>query len=275
MIDDRVGVVIETVEDGSDHWVQFQGADVAGNGPTITPLYTIQVDTEGPIFEGFRPGENEKQNGTTVDISVVISDGLAGVNGSSIHLRYRTDGENPMGAWVTLSNEKVGELHRYNAVLDLLPGIENHVQFKASDLVGNEALSRTYTVWVNRPPEAAISKPQDGEPLRPDEPVIFSSIGTRDLDNEQLNLTWEVLETGQELGHSPEISIFLAPGHHTIILTVRDESGSKDSATVQITVEEFPPEVHVYDPQIVMVIVLILAILISVAVAYRIQRARE
>ncbi len=274
MVQDRIGVVIEMEVDGSDHWVQFRGSDVAGNGPTTTLRYQVQVDATGPIFNRFTPRPDQKQDDGTVEVSVEISDGFAGIDLWSVRLRFRTEGEDTMGDWISIYIEGDSELLKGYALLELAPGTENIVQFIATDKVGNEALSKDFKVWVNRPPEAVISSPQDGERINPYAPVILSSVGTRDPDNELLTIAWTVDGMDDTLGNNPELTIYLEPGHHTIVLTVRDQSGSEDSATVRFTVEEIPPETHVNEPQEPVILLLFLTIIASLAVAYGFHRAR-
>jgi hypothetical protein len=230
------------LEDGDDHQVSFQGYDVAGNGATISDANTIVVDTTGPVFGEVTPGPEDKQPGTEVTVTVTLDDAIIGVNGTTVEYRFATNGHLPEDDWreASATLQPDGSF-KVELALTLVRGMDNLVQFRADDLLGNRGSSGEAVVWVNRLPIAVIESPTTDVRYQESEPVALSANGTEDPDGDDLNFTWWAENGLEPLGYGKRLSASLLPGTYNITLVVKDDVGGEDTASVQVTVEKFVP----------------------------------
>ena len=232
-----------TFADGTDNRVQFRGSDVAGNGPTLSDEVHLAVDTTGPVFGTVHPGADEKQPGPEVLVSVTVSDAVVGVNGSLLEYRFGTDGEGSMGEWsrvpmVALVND-AGQGAEVS--IAFAPGVDNVVQFRATDLLGNGATSPVASIWVNRAPAAGISSPVGEEVYTEREGVPLNGTPSSDPDEDDLNYTWYHDLQAEPVGHGRLLDVELPVGTYNVTLVVTDDAGAQDTTSVLVTVERYVP----------------------------------
>jgi hypothetical protein len=232
-----------TLGDGENNRVQFRGTDVAGNDPTMSPEHYLTVDTTGPEFGAISPGEDEKQPGTEVTVTVTVTDAIAGLELSSLVYRYGTEGEGSLGEWteVPLSTVQYDNSYDIEVTLDLEPGVENVVQFRAGDLLGNVDVSPVAVVWVNRAPVANIDSPNSEERYQENEQVTLNANGSSDADGDKLNYTWyHDLQVGP-IGYGKLLEVDLPVGTYNVTLVVTDDVGAAHEVSVVVTVDEYVP----------------------------------
>jgi hypothetical protein len=259
----RISQLFEDLPEGENR-VQFRASDVAGNGPAISEVYLLTVDTEAPVFGPITPGPNEKQDGTQVTVTVTVSDAVVGLDLTNVMYRFSTTGEAGLpDEWQTAPPTLMeGGTYQVQIALELARGVENIVQFKANDLLDHLTESEMAVIWVNRLPTAAISSPGVDTLIREGEPVQLSANGSSDPDDDELNYTWFTQDVAEPLGHGRTISTTLSPGTYNLILVVKDDVGAEDTVEVLVTVEKFvPPKASEGDGSWILLLVLLVAIL--------------
>ncbi|MCK5415422.1 MAG: hypothetical protein KAJ35_08570, partial [Thermoplasmata archaeon] len=229
-----------TFEDGENNRIQFRGSDVAGNGPTISEEHYLTVDTTGPEFDVMTPGPEEKQPTSEVTVAITLSDGIAGVDATAFKYRFGTDGS--LGEWTTAPLSPIGEgRYKTEIAIDFATGVDNVVQFKALDVLGNEAMSEVASIWVNRAPSAHIKSPTTNEVYRENDPVTLNGTLSSDPDEDKLNYTWYIDLQAEPIGYGMMLDVDLPVGIYNVTLSVTDDVGAKDIISVQVTVEEYIP----------------------------------
>lgn len=162
VIDARVYV---HMGEGPFNYIQWRAADIAGNGVTASGHFRIQVDTLPVTFSHFQP--TGIQTETDMNVSVLVDDGQwgVGIDFDRVQLRVRT-GDRPFGDWrgadivhIATNEPPFGrdgiehsEVRCYATSLlsGLVEGIENYVQFRAWDRLGNgPALSDEYRIRLD------------------------------------------------------------------------------------------------------------------------------
>ncbi len=231
-----------TFGDGTDNRIQFRGSDVAGNGPTLSEELVLTVDTTGPEFGLVSPDPMDKQPGNEVTVTVTITDATTNVQPGSAKVRYGTEGTGSMGDWedVTIVSDGQGTWTATLAIL-FAPGVDNVVEFMATDVLGNEASSTVGNIWVNRAPLADIKSPTSEEVYSENEPVSLNGTLSSDPDDDDLNYTWyHDLQVGP-IGYGRLLEADLPVGTYNVTLVVTDDMGAVDQTSVQVTVEEYIP----------------------------------
>jgi hypothetical protein len=232
-----------TFEDGENNRAQFRGLDVAGNGPAMSEELYLTVDTTGPEFRNFTPASDEKQANGLVQVSITLQEYISGLDGDSVKYRFKVSLDDPWGEW--LDAEEVTNTppsdHLAQATIQLEPGMENIIQFKASDMLGNEAVSSESTVWVNRAPHAYIKTPTSDDVYRDNEVVTLNGTLSSDPDDDQLNYTWYHDLQVDPIGHGRMLDASLPVGIYNITLVVSDDVGAVDEISVLVTVEKYIP----------------------------------
>ncbi len=146
---------------GTENYVAFEAKDRVFNGPTVSNMINVWVDFEAPYYKDVVPNPRDTQIYGNVNCSIVWRDinpgttnlNTTGVDPQTIMWTYRTttgaysdwampDGIEALGEssyrawkWITFPDE----------------GVYNFVKWKASDLVGNEAVTDQLRVNVNIP----------------------------------------------------------------------------------------------------------------------------
>ncbi|MCD6383606.1 MAG: hypothetical protein J7L88_04020, partial [Thermoplasmata archaeon] len=233
--------VTPTLREGKRNLIRFRARDVAGNPPTISPSYNVWVDSEGPTFFDFYPGE-EWLGETTVTVKIKVSDGPgSGVNESTVMYRYSRMGPDHYTSWTPLPGvmDSYGVFHA-QVTISLSRTGQNLIQFCAKDLVGHESYTPEYVIHVDNPPEVSILSPANGESFLDNQTVMLKcSVADRDGNNDTLSITWSVDGGVVGEGENAEVGP-LSPGIHTIQVTVKD-SFYTVKERVRIRVEAAPP----------------------------------
>jgi PKD repeat protein len=95
--------------------------------------------------------------------------------------------------------------------------------------------STTATVTPpNQPPSAAITGPASGET---GDSLAFSAAGSGDLDGSIQDYAWDFGNGVTALGIGPTVS-YASAGTYTIVLTVTDDDGAADTATVTVAISD-------------------------------------
>jgi len=228
-------VVLAHFDDGEDNYIKFRAMDRAGNGPFESEAFQIRVDTQGVVFSDFSPATEEWLASSTQEISIVVSDGLSGVDPTSIQYRYTTRGRQFYSGWADAGITSGGNSITVTLNLNLAEGRENYIQFRAKDIAGNYyTYSEEYNIWINTAPRIQIALPQDGLEVLENKVIKFDASGTEDEDGDELQYTW-TSNISNVLSHSPIFQMTLPPGVHLITLEVTDGIHTvSDSVTVKV-----------------------------------------
>ncbi|MFW3146617.1 MAG: fibronectin type III domain-containing protein, partial [Thermoplasmatota archaeon] len=218
---------------GKTNWIKFRGKDVAGNGWTESQDYNVWVDEEPPIFTNFRPYETEYQNGRTVVVSLDLTDihsnrEGSGVRTETIEFRYTTAGKGLYGDWTPVEVTSLNPTYAHVEMeIEFEEGMDNYIQFRAYDNVGNYATSKEFNIKVNSAPmvKAFLSEPKDGMNYVSTEKILFDASGTVDIDGDDLTYSW-YSDINRFLSSSPSFFRSLSPGVHSITLVVNDPAHS-------------------------------------------------
>jgi hypothetical protein len=135
------------LEDG-DWNLTWVVSDIVGNGPVESNAIDLSIDTNAVIFLDFQP--SDWLNETTANITLDITDNHgSGIDHSSIEYSYSSDGLFQFGNWENLQLSGTSELLSISLSVGITEGIENYIQFRASDVVGNLRYSIPYQLRVD------------------------------------------------------------------------------------------------------------------------------
>jgi hypothetical protein len=130
--------------EGDGNYVQWNATDVAGNGPTYSPMYNIKIDVTQVTFLDGPPASGTTVNTTAVDVQVTVTDkvsedmNVSGVNQSSLQVRNKY-GAAAWTAWdssgitITESNDTH---HTLLVHMKNLTKGDNLIQFRGEDNAG-------------------------------------------------------------------------------------------------------------------------------------------
>ena len=274
--------------------IQFRSSDMVGNMQTSSIL-DIGVDMRGPEFEVLLPNLVVVHNEGDLEFTVKVLDRPgAGVNGSSIRMRYTTE-DTDWSIWYAMNGSGVAEELVASLEVYFTEG-DYELQFTASDSLGNTGTSDMLQLKVQErivddPPVAVISSPQDGSVVKEGTPIILDSEGSYDDGlgrYEEPVFTWFSNTTGL-LGVGERLPVYINEiGTHRITLYVDDGTpGHNVSTSVNITIEEVRTdsgdpavnETEEDDPLIAVIIVSIITIvvlaLIFAALLMRYKKRKE
>jgi hypothetical protein len=261
---------------GPGNLVQLRGCDVAGNGPTPSPVFTVVVDTAMPEFVAVRPGPSDKQVDPDVLVTLTLRDDFTGVDCSRVE--YRTGQEpNHLGEWSPMAVVPQ-TLGNYSGSVRILfaPGRNNYFQFRAVDLAGNAATSAISSVWVNRPPVAVIASPDEDDALLEGETVWLSANGSMDPDENGLTYSWLIDGTAVPGATTGWANVTLAEGYHNVTLVLEDDVGARGTANVLVYVGRLaPPHSKEEEGTVNLVILLVIVVALILLAAFLRLRRRQ
>jgi len=266
--------VIDTFADGENNRIQFRGSDVAGNGPSLSEEHYLTVDTTGPHFGMMSPDFEDKQPNATVLVGMRVADAIAGVDPSSVEYAYGTD--STLGEWMPAEYSLAGDVflqQNYQATIEFAPGVDNVVAFRAKDMLGNEAMSESFTVWVNRAPLAHIKSPTSTGLYRENDPITLNGTLSSDPDEDDLNYTWYSDMQVDPIGHGRLLDVDLPVGTYNVTLVVTDDVGAQDEISVLVTVDEYVPPTT--ETSSVIWWILLLVVLAAVGIAVFVMSKRK
>ncbi|MGA1821591.1 MAG: hypothetical protein ACMUIG_03605 [Thermoplasmatota archaeon] len=230
--------------------IQLRAVDAVGN-IRETSYLPLAVDVKPPEFDVLSPDLSKVQNKDVIDLVVLLRDiGGSGVNASTA--RWRTGaGEGNWSEWYRFNGSGIEEEIAVDGLIYIGYGT-TYLQFTASDLMGNAALSDPIEVTskearIDDPPVPAIKSPLNGTRSIEGRRLYLDATGTTDdgyINPDYLIYTWFSDRTGY-LGSGINISVYLVLGYHNITLNVFDGVPNHNiSTTVRvqiIPVEENPP----------------------------------
>jgi hypothetical protein len=230
--------VVDGLTEGKDNHVQFRGLDRVGNGPATSEEFMIIVDTEGPEID-VDPRSNVVHPERDVTFTIRVSDHISGVAIDRVQYRTGLEGDGSLGKWQRVPVRPHGDNLFVGSVsvrFDL--GRENRIQFRCYDKLGNLAESEILKVWVNSPPSALIQWPANGSTHVGGLDDKLCGLGSHDPDGDPLTYLWFI--NGKEMPPTddPEMEVDLTPGHHHIILIVKDPYGGWGDYSITVTIEE-------------------------------------
>jgi hypothetical protein len=234
----RLSCELQGLQDGPDNYVQFQVYDRAGNGPILSPEYTISVDTTGPTFIIETPVEGEVLRNSEVLFRVVIADSYSSVVPGAFEMRFSTAGPENMRDWQVLSTSEDNGTYSSTFQLALDMGDANLVQFRCVDSLGNVATSEPVQIHVNRPPVAAVRRPVADTNHSADEPLTLDAGDSMDPDGQTILFEWYI---DHMLVSREKVATIDGPfedGSHLVKLVVKDPLDATDEITLLVTFEE-------------------------------------
>jgi hypothetical protein len=149
------------LSDGPFNGIQWRAVDIAGNGPTVSRFFRVQIDTTPIIFNDISP--KGIQHAVELEVAVEAHDGIgSGVDYDSIEYRYKTTRGRYTG-WQSarIDTELTGKvtdgvlgtvviIKIVAVVNDLIEGHQNFLQFRGLDMVGNgPSVSKEYKLMVD------------------------------------------------------------------------------------------------------------------------------
>jgi hypothetical protein len=222
------------------------------------------------------PGSDEKQTYTEVMVTVTVTDVTVGVDGSTIEYRYGTDGDDSMGEWTTAGASSTGPKEYLVQVgLDLVPGTDNVVQFRAADILGNGLESDIASLWVNRAPTAVIKSPSSDSRYIENDPVKLNGTGSDDPDGDDLNYTWYREGDVNPIGYGMVLTVDLPPGIYNVTLVVVDDVGAEHTSSVEVTVDEYVPPTTQSISGLWWIILVVVLAAVAVASIYMMRRRED
>ena len=193
------------------------------------------------------------QENNIVEASVIITDLLSHVDGSSIQYSYARDGLQNYGGWISamiITDEREIVAETVTPML-FEPGSTNYIRWRAMDVAGN---GYTYSEDIpiiivprlpNNPPTAIISTPGMEEVFNTQERIEFSAADSRDPDeNDVIFFSW-ILANKSVISEAESFSMDardLGEGTHVITLYVSDGTFTIMD-TISIYVKLHPDEV--------------------------------
>ncbi len=267
--------MVLSLPDGEDNLVQYRGLDVAGNGPSESSEYRIATDSTPPVVLVVSPDLEARFLVTSVVIALSISDEGIGMEASGAWYRYGPSGEASLGDWVAIAGTLEGKALTAEVTIDLVPGPGNSLQFRATDMLGNEGTTDVQALWVNRAPVAVIESPMDGELFYATDLIPLNASGSHDPDDDALTITWTV-EFDDGTYHPVEGDLLLEEGSYRVHLAVVDEYGAEDTAVVGIEVERVEPKPPREEPiPTWLILLLVLVAVLAVGGAAYLYRRRR
>lgn len=137
----------QAMEDGtwSMRWRLF---DLAGNGPVLSDARTLSIDRTGVTFDARSPTGWVTSGDVLCSVLVEDLQG-SGVDGATVRYTYSTGGPFSFGDWTDLGLVEVAESILVEVQLSLPEGVDNLVMVRASDVAGNERVSKPFTIRVD------------------------------------------------------------------------------------------------------------------------------
>ena len=203
--------------------------DAAGLVGSQSGNFTIQ-DTTGPSIGLPTAAPDPQELGQSVAFSVPVTDNDAV---ETVTIAILDPDANPVS---NISMTLIGGTYTHADSFDA-PGTYTYTIW-ATDASGNRASrSGTFAIEDTEPPSAVISGPTEV-----DVDASFSLDAGGSSDNHRVaNYTWD-LGDGTVAYGSTVTHAYAEVGDYTVTLTVRDDSGNEDTATLPITVLAAAPD---------------------------------
>jgi len=269
---------LEGLVDGEDNRVQFHVYDMARNGPAISPEYRVLVDTTGPEFIEVLPREGEVQADPEVPCLVSVHDDFSGLDPAMVQYRYSTTGEEGWGTWMPLEVEAVEDVFKGSIALALARGRRNVIELRATDMVGNTAVTGPLYIWVNQLPIAHMTLPDGLDNITAGEPLPVTAEGSLDPDGDQLVHEWYIDGSTEPMAKGMEATLTLGYGEHILTLRIRDDHGGMAESEAILNVKRPDDDHGVEDSYwgwLTMVVIVSTLLMSALYVRYRKDREIE
>lgn len=247
------------------------GPGPSGYAEAVTADDVVLVRSEHPVAADGTPvafGGTNPPGGSTLSVShagvaIPIFDGGSGVDPATVEWSVSTSDPPVFDVWHAASTEGSSPVVA-TAEVDLVEGAGNHIQFRASDRVGNgPATSPAITLSLDYGAvEFKLSSPEEGAWLQSGDVTLnFQVANPRgvDIDLSALEYMVSAPAPGQWTpvglaGHAPWASFGLRlnlpdGAHNTVTLRAAlTEGGSYWSRPFVVAVDATDPTIHVTDP---------------------------
>ena len=230
---------------GWEGYIQLTASDIVGN-EVISPPMEIRLDHIGPTFKVLFPDLGETHPEGEITLTVKARDMLgSGVDPGTV--QYRLDRGFGWTNWSWLDLQEGGEEVLFQLALNL-PAGKNRLQFRCSDIVGNNGTSEVFEITLeqgipNMPPVVSIDAPIDGAIIFKGNPVTLDGSGTEDDGlgpYENIRYSWFSSVYGY-LGSGPVLKVYLQElGDQRITLFV-DDGQYNVSGSITVTVLPVSP----------------------------------
>ena len=212
--------------------------------------WLLKLDGIAPKFSLRSPTETSTQPSVEVNWTLVVTEQsnpskLTMVDGGSIDYRIWREGEN-WTEWLSAEPVADGPSIIASGQAKCEIGInKSRLQFRASDLLGNTALSKEFSIHVNIPPVAEVPSSAENLTLFKNQTLILDGYEfATDEDNDKKDLTFKWKIDGKTVSSGRNLEWPLLgeiTGNHTITLVVEDRFSS-DSVDLQFHVEDAPSD---------------------------------
>ncbi len=288
-----VEMSISMLLDLSPGWIgsiQLTASDIVGNEVISQPI-EIRMDQTGPTFEVVSPDLGETHPEGEITLTVKARD----VFGSGVDpetLEYRLDTGDGWANWSGLDLREAGEDILFQLVLNL-PAGRNRLQFRCSDMVGNNGTSKVYDIFMeqmatNMPPVVYIDAPIDGAVIYQGNPVTLDGSGTEDDGlgpYEEIRFSWFSSVYGY-LGSGPVLNVYLQEAGDQRISLFADDGQYNVSGFVTVSVftvtpgdDAGTPDVddtdRKGDPLVTMIIISAIILVMVLALVVLVRRYRK
>lgn len=123
---------------------------------------------------------------------------------------------------------------------------------------------------MNRPPEAVVGSPGNGDELQSWRAHALLSLSS-DPDGQELTQTW-VSDVDGVLGSGPEVLARLSEGEHVLTLRVEDPLGGVNEAIVRVEVVRYSVGEGLWWPVLVLVVAVVVAFILWYGYRHRTLR---
>jgi hypothetical protein len=156
---------------GENNYIRWRAKNVASPLYSGSEVLKVLVDIEPVEYQNPVPDEITWSYSESVTFSVTVFDNLSGADDSSIEYRFKSTGKLDFGTWTKsgLSTNIIDEKTVSCSVdLTFKAGVENYVQFRAKDVLGNSDLgSQEFRIKITTDkPISILKSPPDGSILK-------------------------------------------------------------------------------------------------------------
>jgi hypothetical protein len=237
----QVSVLAQFTE-GDYNYIKWRARDLAKNTAEST-ANRINIDLLEVGFSAAEPREGIIYDALELRCKITVEDfGGSGVDPTSIAYRYSTFGLSDFSLWLSdeITPDKKEDKFVFFVDLPFQTGVLNYIQWRASDNAGNGPTeSKAYNININSAPVPFIKEPKENGKYNSNDLIIFDANTTYDPDpDDKLTYGWSS-NVSKFLGDTISFRHKLAPGYHTITLTVSDDHGHVESTSKIIYVEKF------------------------------------
>jgi hypothetical protein len=235
-------------------YLQWRVSDNAGND-VESPLVSVFVDSENPLFRSFEPNGSEPLNKRNVQVAAYIYDGGTGLGQTDVEVSVSTisgwvaNGVGGFTPWTradTVEDLGLGTFKASSMVL-FDEGPFNLVRFRVRDGAGNGwVISGTVRFEVtvpviDLPPIALFRTVPVGDLLQAGEVLMFDGSASYDPEGRNLTYEWysdiEGFPIVERLGTGPELNTTLRTiGVHSLYLVVSDGTHRTESERIKVKV---------------------------------------